>query len=262
MISDDFLFPHLMSFIALYMEDFEITSGEAHSRGPSEFVKWLENSLTRLQPTEEEEESFPLLEGVEYEEEEDEEEAESPAEAVHILKHLCREKDYEWLEPYWGRLITAHRSPPKHTISGIYGAFVIRWEDKYTLPFVCTVPEQLVQPRGAINDHLLSHIVEVFAVQFSELLTGRSADELHELQSGSLPKEAIEKVLMLARDAVLKSPKKDRAILRRALRFLMAVGLPPVPPDALRKASQSLGPKTVSKSDWRIFPIEGEEEGK
>ena len=259
MISDDFLFPYLVSFFARYLEDLEITSGEAHSRGPSEFVKWMKKSLPS--PEAAEEESFPLLEGVEYEDEDDEEE-DSPAEAIHILTHLCGEKDYGWLDPYWSRLITSFRRPPKYPIDGIYGAFVIKWADKYILPFVCAVPEQLVQPRGSINDHLLSHISEVFAVQFSELLTGRSADELHELQSGSLPKEAIEKVLMLARDAVLKSPKKDRAVLRRALRFLMAIGLPPLPPDALRKASQSLGPKKVSKSDWRIFPIEGDEEGK
>jgi len=261
MISEDFLFPYLVSFFSKYLGELGITSAEAHSRGPSEFVRWLQKSLPRPEVLEDEEESFPLLEGVEYEEEEDEE-GESSTEAVHILTHLCREKDYDWLNPYWSRLVTSFRRPPRYPIAGLYGVFVTRWEDKYVLPFVCAVPEQLVQPKGSINDHLLSHISEVFAIQFSELLTDRSADDLHDLQGGPLPKEAIEKVLLLARTEVLKQPKKEHSVLRRALRFLMAIGLPPLPPDALRKASQTLGPKKVSKSDWRIFPIEGEEEGK
>jgi len=264
MMYEDLLLPRLMHFFAHYLKASNVSSSEAHELGPDAFVTWLRKSLL---PPDSSPDPEVVLEEWEEEEEEEEEEYEEredldaeDEEALHILRHLVHESNPEWLAPYWGRLITSFRKAPKHLIAELYAAFVVRWEDGHLLPFVCSVPEMLIQPKGSINDQLLMHISEIFSSQFVELLTNRSVDELHELQSGLLSKDTIRKVLRLARDAVEDVPKEERVPLQRALRFLRAVSLPLLPPEALHRASQSLGPKPVSKPDWRVFPIEEEEE--
>lgn len=259
MISEDLLIPHLMQFFAQYLQGAGLTSAEAHERGPSEFVKWLRDALPPIPMTDSTDFLFDDDADV-FDEEDEESEVD---EAVHIISHLAHNDDNcDWLAPYWSRLITSFRKPPQHSIVELYAAFVMRWEDGHVLPFVCVVPERLIQPKGAINDQLLVHIADVFSSQFSDLLTNCSADDLYTLQSGLLSRGAIKKVLAIARDAVLNVEEKERPSLRRALRFLRAVSLPLLPPDAVRKAVRNLDGKRVSKSDWRIFPIGGEEDEK
>ena len=260
MMYEDLLIPRLMHFFAHYLKTSSISSSEAHELGSDAFIMWLRKYLL---PPDSSPDSEVVLEEWEEEAEDDEEMEDSDAEdeeALHILRHLVHESNPEWLAPYWGRLITSFRKAPKHIIAELYAAFVVRWEDGHILPFVCSVPEMLIQPKGSVNDQLLMHISEVFSTQFAELLTNRSADELHELQSGLLSKDIIKKVLRLARDAVADVPKEERVPLYRALRFLRAVSLPLLPPEALHRASESLTPEPISKLDWRIFPIEEEEE--
>lgn len=260
MISEDLLIPHLMQFFAQYLQGAGLTSAEAHERGPYEFVKWLRDSLPPIPMSDSTDFLLDDDDADVFDEEDEEAEVE---EAVHIISHLAHHDDNcDWLIPYWSRLITSFRKPPQHSIVELYAAFVMRWEDGHVLPFVCVVPERLIQPKGAINDQLLVHIADVFSSQFSDLLTNCSADDLHTLQSGLLSRDAIKKVLAIARDAVLNVEEKERPSLRRALRFLRAVSLPLLPPDAIRKAIRSLGGERVSKSDWRIFPIGGEEDEK
>jgi len=265
MIFEDLLIPQLMQFFAKYLQGSGLTSAEAHERGPFEFAKWLRNLLPATTTSDAVDfiiDDYGVFEeeSEEFEEESEESEVE---EAVHIISHLAHSDDNcDWLIPYWSRLITSFRKPPQHSIVELYAAFVVRWEDGHVLPFVCVVPEELIQPKGAINDQLLVHIADVFSSQFADLLTNCSADDLYTLQSGALSRDAIKRVLSLARDGVLNVEDSERPPLRRALRFLRAVSLPLLPPDALRKATKNLGGKPVYKSDWRIFPIGGEEDEK
>jgi len=256
MISDDFLFPHLMHLFAQYLRESDLTSEEAHEKGPFAFVKWLEMALPKTDVGED----FEDDESEEFVEEE--EEPTEAQEAVHVLNHLVATGDVDWLSPYWGRLITSFRRKSRHSLVEFYGTLVARWSDGYAFPFVCVVPEQFVHPHGTINDQLLLHISEVFNTQFTDLLTNKSSDRLHDIQPGPISKESIKKVLALATQAVVELPEEERPLLQRALRFLRAVSLPALPPDALRNASRSLGPKSVSKTDWRIFPIEDNDEEK
>lgn len=272
MMSEDFLFPYLARFFAHYLGELNLTSADAHQQGPDAFVSWLSKHIPSPESPSDsedvfdeaddldlewEEEEFPLLEGS------DDDAAESvDVEPLHIIRHLVNDSDPEWLFPYWGRLITSFREVPTHPIVELYAAFVVRWGDGHVLPFVCVVPENLVRPQGTINDQLLVHIADVFSTQFVELLTSRSADELYELQSGLIHRDVIKKVLALARDAILDVPEEERNSLRRALRFLRAVSLPLLPPEALRKAADNLFPDARPKSDWRVFPIEEEDEEK
>ena len=260
MMQEDFLFPHLARFFAFYLGELNITSADAYERGPSAFTEWLSKHIPSPEAPPSPDE---ILDDVDAAWEEEEEEGSPPEdmEPLHIVRHLLSDSTSEWLSPYWGRLITSFREVPTHPIVELYAAFVVRWDDGHVLPFVCVVPETLVRPQGTINDQLLVHIVDVFSSQFVELLTSRSADDLYELQSGLIHRDVIKKVLGLTKEAILNMPEEERAPLRRALRFLRAVSLPLLPPEALRKAADNLFPELKSKTDWRIFPIgeEGEE---
>lgn len=255
MISDDFLFPHLMHLFAGYLRELDLTSEQAHEKGPFAFIKWLEVALPQ----------GDAAEGLEEESEEFAEEEEGPTEAqeaAHIINHLVDGGDIDWLAPYWGRLITSFRKKPRNSVVEFHGTLVARWSDGYAFPFVCVVPEQFIHPPGTMNDSLMLHIAEVFSSQFNDLLTEKSSDKLHDIQDGPISRESLKKVLALATQAVNELPAESQAALQRALRFLRAVSIPALPPDALRNASRSLGPKFVSKTDWRVFPIEGEDEEK
>ena len=99
MISDDFLFPHLVHFFAGYLRELDLTSEQAHEKGPFAFIKWLEVALPQVD----------AVEGLEEEPEEfaepEEEEPTEAQEAAHIINHLVGGGDTDWLAPYWGRLI-------------------------------------------------------------------------------------------------------------------------------------------------------------
>lgn len=260
MIDDDFLFPHLMQLFAHYLRDLELTSDQARDRGPFVFVKWLKVTMSAGEA--EAEETFDEVDE-EFSEEllEDDEPTESQ-EAIHILRHLVVDDGTEWLAPYWGRMIASFREKPRHPLVEFYGTLVARWKDDYVFPFVCVVPEQFVRPHGSINDQLLLHVSEVFTSQFADLLTSKSSDNLHDIQSGPISRESLRKVFALLTVAVSDLPSEEQPALRRTLRFLRAVSLPALPPDALRSAARNLGPEAVSKTDWRIFPIEDNDEEK
>ena len=255
MIADDFLFPHLMRLFAQYLQESDLTSAQAHERGPLAFTTWLEAALPKEDAGE----------GFEDEPEEFTEEPEGPTEAqeaAHIIGHLVASGDLEWLEPYWGRLITSFRKKSRHSVVEFHGTLVARWSDGYAFPFVCIVPEQFVHPEGTMSDSLLLHVSEVFTAQFSDLLTDKTLDRLHDLQGGPVSKKSLKKVLALATKAVNELPEESQATLRRALRFLRAVSIPALPPEALRSAARGLGSKLGHSTDWRVFPIEDKDEEK
>ena len=256
MISDDFLFPHIVRLFAGYLRELDLTSEQAHEKGPFAFLKWLETALPQSAAAEDfEEESEEFAEP-------EEEGLTEDQEAAHIISHLVVSGDVDWLSPYWGRLITSFRKKSRNSVVEFHGTLVARWSDGYAFPFVCVVPEQFIQPQGAMSDSLMLHIAEVFASQFSDLLTDKSSDKLHDVQGAPTSKESLKKVLALATEAVNELPAASQPALQRALRFLRAVSLPALPPDALRSASRSLGSKSVSKTDWRVFPIEDKDEEK
>jgi hypothetical protein len=261
MMHEDFLFPYLARFFAFYLGELNITSADAYERGPNTFADWLRKHIPSDEAPPSSEEILDEADVV-WEEEEEDTHTEDDMEPLHIIRHLLSDQTSEWLSPYWGRLITSFREVPTHPIVEIYAAFVVRWDDGHVLPFVSVVPENLVRPQGTINDQLLVHLVDVFSSQFVELLTSHSADDLYELQSGLIHRDVIKKVLRLAKEAILNMPEEERVPLHHALRFLRAVSLPLLPPEALRKAAENLLPDLKSKPDWRIFPIGGEDEEK
>ena len=244
---DDFLFPPLMELFVEYLSSEGISVDAARDAGPGGFVDWLTDTpLARMDLTEEPPEDEFISE---------EQEA-----AETIAHYLQRSDGVDWLLPFWDFLLISSRPHPYRLIKESHFSILIRWEDDVVYPFSCYIPAQLVKPSNSISDSLLVHMAEVVNKQFFKLLGSESSSTLHDIAGEPIGKDAVRKVLSLAREAIKTCDYGERLSLERALTLLQSLALPRPSAKAFSNALQD-GVAKAGNVDLNVFPIGEESDG-
>ena len=234
---DEVFIPYLLELFSVYLGDMDYSVQDAQDKGSDFFVEWLSDFV-----------GGDLGPDFEEYEEEVQEERSPDQEALMILEAFLESEDDSWIDEFWSVLLLAHRGAPRNRVAEFHAAYVVRWQDGKVFTYVCTVPPNLVSPRGLLSDFLVTKVAHVSSSQFHDMISERSLDTLHDVQQTPMPKESLQYVLDLASAEIKK--EKDftrRGELESAVHLLRSLALPRVPPSAEKAARRSMSTQNYGR---------------
>jgi hypothetical protein len=244
---DDVFIPYLLNLFSSYLEDIEYSVQDAQDKGSDFFVEWLadfvdgENALA--QEGEEDEERTP------------------DQDAFYILTAFLESEEQSWIDEFWSVLLLAHRGAPHNRVAEFHTAYVVRWQDGKVFSYICTVPPNLVSPRGLLSDFLVTKVAHISSAQFHDMVSERSLDVLHDVQQSAVSKEALRCVLDVALAEIHKEKDFNRRLeLESAVHFLRSLALPLVPPSAEKSARRAMPTDNYGKGRWDVLSVDPQEE--
>ena len=173
---DEVFIPYLLELFSVYLGDMDYSVQDAQDKGSDFFVEWLSDFV-----------GGDLGPDFEEYEEEVQEERSPDQEALMILEAFLESEDDSWIDEFWSVLLLAHRGAPRNRVAEFHAAYVVRWQDGKVFTYVCTVPPNLVSPRGLLSDFLVTKIAHVSSSQFHDMISERSLDTLHDVQQTPMP---------------------------------------------------------------------------
>ena len=238
---DEVFIPYLLDLFSSYL-DYSVQ--DAQSKGSDFFVEWLadfvedENALAQ-----EEEDRTP------------------DQDAFYILATFLEAGEESWVDEFWSILLLANRGAPHNRVTEFHTAYVVRWQDGKVFSYICTVPPNLVSPRGLLSDFLVTKVAHVSSAQFHDMVSERSLDVLHDTQQSAVSKESLKHVLDLALAEIHKDKDFTRRLeLESAVHFMRSLSLPLVPPSAEKAARRAMPTDNYGKGRWDVLSVDPQEE--
>ena len=247
---DEVFIPYLLELFSVYLGDMDYSVQDAQDKGSDFFVEWLSDFV-----------GGDLGPDFEEYEEEVQEERSPDQEALMILEAFLESEDDSWIDEFWSVLLLAHRGAPRNRVAEFHAAYVVRWQDGKVFTYVCTVPPNLVSPRGLLSDFLVTKVAHVSSSQFHDMISERSLDTLHDVQQTPMPKESLQYVLDLASAEIKKEKDFTRRVeLESAVHLLRSLALPRVPDSAEKAARRSMSTQNYGRGRWDVLSMDPQED--